>query len=342
MRNNIKSLVLCMLVAVIITGCTQAPKEPLTKTTYALGTVITINLFDEGDETLMSSLVTRVTEIEQLMSMQQTTSELSAITEAAGREAVLVSEETYIVIKEALKYAQLSEGSFDPTVAPIIKLWSIGTEDARLPEVSEIDQALAYVDYSLVELSDTDRSVYLPLAGMSLDLGSIAKGYAADEVVRLLKEADVKKAMIDLGGNIYAHGLKDSGDKWNVGVQTPYDTRNTYFGYVTLNDMTVVTSGPYERYFEQDDQLYHHIFDANTGYPVVGDVVSVTIVAKSSMQADAMSTLLFTKTMVDGLELIESMEGIECLYLDKDYNITLSSGLKDIFTLTDKSYTLLD
>lgn len=277
-----------MLVAVIITGCTQAPpKEPLTKTTYALGTVITINLFDEGDETLMSSLVTRVTEIEQLMSMQQTTSELSAITEAAGREAVLVSEETYIVIKEALKYAQLSEGSFDPTVAPIIKLWSIGTEDARLPEVSEIDQALAYVDYSLVELSDTDRSVYLPLAGMSLDLGSIAKGYAADEVVRLLKEADVKKAMIDLGGgNIYAHGLKDSGgDKWNVGVQTPYDTRNTYFGYVTLNDMTVVTSGgPYERYFEQDDQLYHHIFDANTGYPVVGDVVSVTIVAKSSMQ----------------------------------------------------------
>lgn len=198
-----------MLVAVIITGCTQAPKEPLTKkTTYALGTVITINLFDEGDETLMSSLVTRVTEIEQLMSMQQTTSELSAITEAAGREAVLVSEETYIVIKEALKYAQLSEGSFDPTVAPIIKLWSIGTEDARLPEVSEIDQALAYVDYSLVELSDTDRSVYLPLAGMSLDLGSIAKGYAADEVVRLLKEADVKKAMIDLGGNIYAHGLK--------------------------------------------------------------------------------------------------------------------------------------
>lgn len=323
-----------------ISGC--QPKEPLKKTSYALGTVITINLFDEGDEALMADLVGRIAEIEQLMSMQKGDSEISAVTAAAGVEAVHVSEETYHVIKRAIEYARLSDGSFDPTIGPVVDLWQIGTDEARLPKSSDIEAALKYVDYTKVVLNDEEMSVYLPEKGMSLDLGGIAKGYAADEVITLLDEAGISRAMIDLGGNIYAYGEKEGGLDWNVGVRTPYDNQNSYFGYIPLKDMTVVTSGPYERYFEQDDRIYHHIFDARTGYPTEGDVVSVSITAESSIDADALSTLLFTIEPEEGLALIESMDGIECLYLYSDYKVLLSSGLKGRFVLTDERYEIID
>lgn len=339
-HKTLSVIIIMVLIVMAFTGC--APKEPLIKTTYALGTVITINLFDEGDEALMTELISRITEIEQLMSMQKEDSEISAVTAAAGSKAVQVSEETYLVIKRAIEYAKMSDGSFDPTIGPVVDLWKIGTEDARLPEASEIEAALEYVDYSKVVLNDEEMSVYLPEGGMSLDLGGIAKGYAADEVIRLLDKAGISRAMIDLGGNIYAYGEKEGGENWNVGVRTPYDNQNSYFGYIPLKDMTVVTSGPYERYFEQDGNIYHHIFDARTGYPTEADVVSVSITAERSIDADALSTLLFTMEPEEGLALIESLDGTECLYLYSDYKVLLSSGLRSRFVLTDERYEIID
>lgn len=336
-RSIMASMVIMITLIILMTGC---QKEDLTKTTYALGTVITINLFDEGDDELMTRLIERVTEIEKLMSAQQGTSEISAVTAMAGKAPVLVSEETFEVIKRALYYAELSDGKFDPTIGPVISLWNIGTEEARLPEQSEIDAALKYVDYTKVVLNEEDQSVYLPEEGMSLDLGGIAKGYAADEVAKILDQEGVDKAMINLGGNVYAYGIKDSKEPWKVAVQTPYDTRSTYFGYVELVNKTVVTSGPYERYFEEDGEIYHHIFDATTGYPVKGETVSVSIIAENSMDADALSTLLFTMTPEEGLELIESMSDIECIYVDYEYGLKLSSGLIDDFTISDEKYQM--
>lgn len=319
-------------------ACQQTNSEDLTRTSYALGTIITINLFDQGDEELMDALVARVSEIEHLMSRQESESEVSAISRAAGIAPVVVSDETYEVLSKALQYADLSGGKFDPTVAPVTGLWNIGTEEARVPSQAEIDQALTFVDYRKVILDEATKSVYLSVEGMSLDLGGIAKGYAADEVVRMLRQAGIKRAMINLGGNVYAYGEKSTGEPWKVAIHTPYDARSSYFAYVELKNKTVVTSGPYERYFEQDGQLYHHIFDAKTGYPVKGETVSVSIIAESSVDADAMSTLLFTMTPEEGLALVESMEGIECIYVDKDYGLKLSSGLVDVFTITDESY----
>lgn len=335
-----KRTVVLLLIALLFVACRQEAVEELTQTTYALGTVITINLYDQGDEALMQALIQRLGEIETLMSAQKEESELSEITSQAGIAPVQVSSETYEVINRAIYYAEISDGKFDPTIGPIVSLWGIGTEGAKVPTQEEIDTALELVDYEKIVLNDEGLTVYLPVDGMSIDLGGIAKGYAADELVELLEAANIERAMINLGGNIYAYGEKENGAPYKVAIQTPYDTRNTYFGYTELKNATVVTSGPYERYFEEDGIIYHHIFDAHTGYPVQSDVASVSIVAETSMDADALSTVLFTMTPADGLALIESMAGIDCIYVDKSYKLTLSSGLVSTFVLTDERYEI--
>jgi len=312
----LKKLYVVLVVILGLAGCTQAPAEDLTRTTYALGTVISINLYDQGDDALMDALMKRVGEIEGIMSAQIETSEINRITSMAGIEPVQVSEETFRVVKRALYYADLSGGKFDPTIGPIVDLWGIGTDDARVPDQSEIDRALALVDYKKVVLDESASTVYLQLEGMSLDLGGIAKGYVADQLALYLEGTDVERAMINLGGNIYAYGQKEDGSPYKIAIQTPYDTRNTYFGYAEVEDGTVVTSGPYERFFEEGGQIYHHIFDARTGYPTTGDIVSVSIIGNSSMDADALSTLLFTMAPEDGLKVIEDIEGVECIYVD--------------------------
>lgn len=337
----IKKIIGIMLCIVVLSGCSEKDKEPLTKTVYALGTVITINLYNEGSEELLDTLTKRIVDIEQKMSTSISTSDVSKVNQSAGENWVKVSEGTYEVIKRALYFSKLSEGRFDLTIGPIVNLWGIGTEAANLPNQAAISAALILVDYNKIEINDDEMSIYLPIKGMSIDLGGIAKGYVADELVKILKEKKIKKAMINLGGNIYAYGVKDSGNEWKIAIQNPYDQRNEYFGYIELIDKTVVTSGPYERYFEEDGKIYHHIFDAHTGYPIEGDIVSVTVVSDKSIEADALSTVLYTFSQEDGLKLIESMDGVECIYVDKDNQIVLSSGLKDVFVLTDEGYTIV-
>ncbi len=337
-----RKIVVTFILIVTLTSCTEAqvPQVDLIQTTYALGTVISINLYDQGSQALMNELITRIAEIEGMMSAQEDASEVSEITRQAGIAPVKVSPETFEVVQRALYYAELSSGSFDPTIGPIVQLWRIGTKNPRVPEPAEIEEALLFVDYTKVVLNEVEQTIYLSDVGMSLDLGGIAKGYAADELVKLLDASYIERAMINLGGNIYAYGEKADGKAYKVAIQTPYDQRNTYFGYVTLRNMTVVTSGPYERYFEKDGQIYHHIFDATTGYPIQSDVASVSVVAEQSMDGDALSTLLFTMSPEAGLKLIESLEGIECIYVDKSFSLTLSTGLNNNFTLTDETYKL--
>ena len=346
MKHITSTIGLLMLSLIfMLAGCGEVTSEQtqnLTRTIYALDTVITINLYDGGDEALMDELEGRIEYIESIMSAQKEDSEVAAINDNAGIGPVIVSDETYKVVERALYYAELSSGRFDPTVGPIIKLWGIGTEDARVPEQSEIDEALKLVDYSKVVIDSSAHSVYLEETGMSIDLGGIAKGYVADELVAILERKGLDKAMINLGGNIYAYGEKGEDTPWKIGVQTPYDTRNVYFGYLSVADKTVVTSGPYERYFEADGKIYHHIFNANTGYPIDSDVASVTIIADTSMDADAMSTLMFTFEPDEGLAFIENLPDVDCIYVDKELNLTLSSGTKSMFTLTDDTYTIVE
>jgi len=333
-----KQLGWLFVVIVMISGCKSntVPEDFQKKTIYALNTIITIDLMDQGTEILMNKLVARIHEIEADISSKLSTSQLAEIEKNAGKNYVPVSEDTYRIIEKALEFAKLSKGKFDPTIGPIIRLWGIGTEEAKVPTSEEIKTALTYVDYQKVHLNEEDKSVYLEKAGMSLELGGIAKGYVADALIQLLEAAGTTRAMLSLGGNIYAYGEKTEKRFWRVAIQNPYGEPGSYFGYLEVKNKTVVTSGAYERYLEVKGKRYAHIFNALTGYPVEGEVISVTVVGENSMAADALSTILFTLPIEEGLTLIEDMPELECIYVDKEKKIYLSSGLENSLTITDQ------
>ena len=179
----------------------------------------------------------------------------------------------------------------------------------------------------------------LPEKGMALDLGGIAKGYAGDAVAAELRKNGIKHAIADLGGNLFVIGGKPDGTDWNVGIQTPFKPRGEYFGILCVSDKAVVTSGIYERYFEENGKTYHHIMDTKTGYPIDNELFSVTVVNDSSMAADALAKA-FTMGLTDGMKFIESTKGAEAIFVTKDKKVYLTPGLKGKFKITDSNYKL--
>ncbi len=195
--------------------------------------------------------------------------------------------------------------------------------------------------YEHLELSAADKTVVLD-EGMAVNLGAIAKGYAADRVEEYLRGQGIEKAILNLGGNIVAIGEKDHGTPFRVGLQHPFDSRNEYFGIASVSDKTVVTSGIYERNFEQDGVLYHHILDTQSGYPVDNGVVSVSVIAESSIDADALSTVLFVLGTEKGITLCDSLEGVDCIYVTDDWEVILSEGAGEMFKLSDDGFSLVE
>ncbi|MCX8012779.1 MAG: FAD:protein FMN transferase, partial [Rectinema sp.] len=184
------------------------------------------------------------------------------------------------------------------------------------------------------------QTVFLRRPGMRLDLGAIAKGYAADEIAQILANHKVKAAIIDLGGNILAFGAKKDKSPWRIGIQDPESERGEYLGIVTGPQMTVVTSGVYERFFIENGTRYHHILSTRTGWPVDNGLLSVSIVSKRSIDADALSTSLFILGMEKGLALLKNFADTYAIFIDKDHKVYLSPGAEKIFTLISKTYRL--
>jgi FAD:protein FMN transferase len=344
MRLHSHYLTVVFLLLALSTSVSCAPKveEPMNRTEFVLGTVCSVRLLDGGSKAALDAAFKRLFEIEATMSVNTPGTIVGNINEAAGSRPVKVPQDVLEVTRRALHYASLTDRAFDPTIGPIVKLWNIGLEGERVPEAREIEQALPLVDAAAVKLDERESTIYLPKAGMLLDLGGIAKGYAADEVGRILTERGVKAAVIDLGGNVKVVGKKPDNSQWRIGVQNPADARGAYIGIASLGEgATVVTSGIYERNFmDTDGRLYHHIFDTRTGYPVEGNLVSVTVISRSSMDADGLSTALFALGLHKGMALAESQEGVEAVFIDTENRVYLSSGVPGLFTLTDKAYTL--
>lgn len=194
--------------------------------------------------------------------------ETYAINQAAGKEAVVVSDETLDVIKQSIQYAKEMDGLFDPTIGPLIDLWNIGSGGDKVPPQAEIDKAKSLTNYKDVEIDEAAKTVKLMKENMVLDLGGIGKGYAADRIADYLKEQGLNSAMINLGGSsIIALGKKPNGTEWNIGLQDPDQSRGTQLGTIKISDEVIDASGVYERYFMQDNVRYHHILDPRTGYP---------------------------------------------------------------------------
>ena len=330
-----------LILMIFIVGCsTKDVDNPISRTEIIMGTTVGVTLYENGSEEVLDKVFKRVQEIENLVSINKEETEIDKLNENAGISPVKLSDTSFEIIEKALYYSKLSSGGYDLTVGPLVKLWSIGLPEAKVPSQEEIEEIIKNIDYTKVELNKNTKEVFLSQKGMLLDLGSIAKGYAADEIVKILKEENINSAIIDLGGNIYALGFKEGNKNWKIGIQNPFDNRGKIVGSLEVSNKTVVTSGVYERYIEQDGQTYHHILNPETGYPYETDIAGVSIIADKSIDGDALSTLVFTKGLEKGLELVENIDGVDAIFITNNKEVYVTKDLKDNFKITNEEFIL--
>lgn len=321
----------------------KVSKTPVSRTETLLHTAVQIQIFHEGEsvDKAMDEVYTYMEEMELQFSTNLEGSDVYRINQAAGEKAVEVDEETFAVIKHALSIAEQSEGKFDVTIGAVTNLWQIGSEDARKPSDEEIEEALELIDYRKVTLDEEKLTVKLEEKGMVIELGGISKGYIGGRVKDILASYGVTTAIINLGGNVVVMGTSPGNDEgWNVGVQDPDESRGQVVGTQRMTDSAIVTSGIYERFLEVDGVKYHHILDPKTGYPLDNELSGVTVFAQSSFEGDSYSTALFLFGIEEGIEFVETIDGLEAVFIDKDHGVHLTSGLKDSFELTNEEYHL--
>ncbi|MDO4516418.1 MAG: FAD:protein FMN transferase [Bacillota bacterium] len=319
------TVLLPLLLLLFAAGCGQEqPKEPLSKTNLMLDTVVTISLYDDSDAAMLDLAFDEIARLENLLSVTKEGSDLDRLNKAAGKAWVEIAPETQEVLTMAKEYTALSGGYFDVTAGPLIDLWGIHNGEGHYPTQGELETVLPLIgsDDLLVE----EGRAYLAREGMEANLGAIAKGYIADRVKDLLVENGVEHAILNLGRNLLLIGGKDESTAFRIGVQDPNDAQGALVGELDVMDRSVVTSGINERYFTYEGKNYHHILDPFTGFPADNGVASVTILSDSSAQGDALSTACLLMGREKGLDLIESLDGVEALFILTDGTMLPSSG----------------
>ncbi len=325
--------------ALFLPSCAAASPRELSRSDFVLGTACTLRLVGGGSEKLLDEAFARLRAIEDELSVNKPGSRIDAVNAAAGIAPVAVGPDAMKILKRDLDLSAWSDGAFDPSVGPLVKLWGIGTDHARLPRPEEIAAAKALVGWKDIVLDEAKGTVFLRRKGMALDLGSTSKGFAADEVAALIRAAGVKGAVIDLGGNVYVVGSRPDGKKWRIGLQDPFSAeRGAYLGVASLADKTMVTSGVYERFFFENGKRYHHILDTKTGYPVDNGLMSVTVVTPKSFDADGFTTTVFALGRARGMALAAE-KGLDVIVVDKDKKVYMSPGVSSYFEISDKSFS---
>lgn len=317
---------------------TKVVQTPSEDTQFMMGTVVTLRVYNKDKDNVLSGAFKLLKKEAREVTVNQKGSEIDKINAAAGVKPVVVSKDIYPMIKAAYYYSKNSDDSFDMAIGPITQLWHIGFSDAKVPTQKEIDENVKLVDYTKVKLNDQKHSVYLEKKGMQLDLGGIAKGFMADQVHDYFLNHGVSTAIIDLGGNIYVMGDSPKGTKsgnWTVGIQDPKASRGTAIGSVPAKNMSIVTSGIYERYLKKNGKVYSHLMDPKTGAPYQNNLMGVSIISKKSMDGDGLSTATFDKGLKDGMKYINGKadEGIGAIFITKDKKVYVSNNLKKDFTL---------
>lgn len=342
MNKRIKKIAIMLVVAVCLIAVTFAirlltKKKPLpcvstdgsvTLSGEYFGTVMSITLHGERNREVMSLIeecYAEVARLEKIFSAKLPDSELTRINELAFHKEIAVSDEMYEVLKAGLEYYNRTEGALDISIGNMINLWGIGTDNEGIPAKDELDELTGIKGCRYIVL-DEEKRVHFEDPRVRIDLGAIAKGYAADRVKALVNERMPEAyGILNFGGNIVTIGSK-AGDNWTVGITNPFDVGQVY-ATIKVKDKCVVTSGNYERYFERDGVRYHHILDANTGYPAQSGIVSATIIGENSMLCDALSTATYVLGTEKALSLIEGIDGVEAVFIKADGKAVLTSGV---------------
>ncbi len=298
---------------------------------YGMGTVISSKVFGKQAKEALRAADEEVVRLEGLLSRFLPKSEISRINNSAGICYEKISSETYEVLSKAYEFSKCCQGYFDVTAAPLVDLWRSARVKVKPPYKAEIKRIQKLVDFTNLVLDPCDKAVYLKKTGQSIDLGGIGKGFAADLILEVFKKYQVTDAFINFGGNVAAIGTKPEGCPWRIGIQHPR-IENSLIGVVAVVNKSVVTSGDYQQYFiGRNSKRYHHILNPFTGYPSESGLVSATIIAGSSLTADALSTIMFIVGIKKGIALLKSFPGVEAILIDMDLQVYITRGLQEQF-----------
>jgi thiamine biosynthesis lipoprotein len=302
---------------------------------YLMGTKISLYVKGENAERLVNEACNMLVHYEEVFSANRDDSQLALLKKAASLAPQKVDLELYELIKIGKEHSLCENTYLNIAIGPLIKLWRIGFEEAKVPEEEDISKVLELLKPEHIELDDDKKAVYLTKAGMEIDLGAIAKGFFADKVMEYFKENGVVSAMIDLGGNVLVFGESPSQSvDWNVGIQNPFLPRGNVVAAVKIRNQSVVTSGIYERVFEKAGSKYHHIFDSKTGYPMESKIASLTIIADKSLDCDIYTTKLFGLDTASIIHKVNSMNGMGAIVITVDGQLAHTDNLKGRITFT--------
>lgn len=332
LKNTIISLLIIM--TALLSGCnyTISSPESCEKSGMFFDTFITISIYDRNDPEILNECFRLCSEYENMLSATINGSDIDRINSSNGA-ITPVSYDTYKLIEDSIYYSEISDGLFDISIYPVYSLWDFRDSDARIPNDSDIQDALTHVNYNNIVLN-SEQSVKLSDKSSAIELGGIAKGYIADMLADYLKKCNISSAIINIGGDIHVIGAKSNNTPFVIGIKDPNNTQDVLCA-LKINDICVATSGTYERSFEYEGKIFHHILNPKTGYPADTDIKSVTVITDSSEKADALCTCLILFGSQRALDFIENEENTEAIIVTNN-NITIKSSGASKYIITSQ------
>lgn len=335
MKNTgLKTIITAGLIIICtawLAGCSRKDAAPVSRSSFLLNTFVTVTLYDSQDEAILDGCMDLCSGYEKLLSKTLESSEIYRMNHRKeGERTITVSEKTARVLSEGLAYSRISGGAFDITIEPLSTLWDFTGSSPHVPDRGEIEKDIKKVGYENVILEGNQVTF---LSGeTTIDLGAVAKGFIADEMKAYLEGKGVKSAVINLGGNVLCVGKRPDGTPFKIGLQKPYATHTETVAALGIEDMSVVSSGVYERHFVEDGVNYHHILNPRTGYPYENGLVQVSVISPRSVDGDGLSTTCFALGLEEGTRLIESMDQIYGIFLTEDGELHYTEGAEDLLT----------
>ena len=315
--------------AFLLTGCSGAPaQEPESATFFAMDTAMDFTVY--GDAALLDEAETLIGSLEEQVSVTDEHSDIYAIDHTGSGS---LSGNAAELMEQALELCRRTGGALDISVYPIVRAWGFTTGSYQIPDEETIQSLLPLVDYTQIQYDAATGVVTLP-EGMEIDLGSVAKGYAGQLAAQMLRNSGVESALLNLGGNLQTVGAKPDASPWQIGIKDPQG--EDAMMVLSVEDQAVVTSGGYERYFEQDGQTYWHVMDPSTGHPADSGLISVTIVGDEGVVCDGLSTALFVMGLEKAADLWAQSCDFEAVFVTASGEVYITEGLRDRFALTEQ------
>ena len=307
------------------------PGEPISRDLFAMDTFMTLTVYGEDAQDALDAAEAEISRLDELLSTGMEDSEISQLNR--NGETILSDDPAYLY-ERSLEVNKMTDGAFDPMIYPLMEAWGFTTREYAVPDQEMLLRLLDLTDLSDVSYSPEDHHIVFEKEGMAIDFGGIAKGYTSASVIDILKEKGIGHAVISLGGNVQVLGTKPDGTLWKVAIRDPQNISG-FIGIAQVSDKAVITSGGYERFFEENGKIYHHILDPSTGYPAENGLLSVTVISEDGTLADALSTALY----VMGLEPAEQVwrdnrDLFDAVFVTDSGKLYITEGIRDSF-LTD-------